>query len=140
MDTTVAPPLAGELLARRARLPAGAAAAGEARGLVRDAIRAWGLLVDVGDALLLTSELVANGVLHGGGAVTLSVRVSGGRLRVEVYDTSGDLPVPGGDPGGGAVSGRGLLLVETLASEWGSYRCPGGKAVFFTLAPPVDAR
>lgn len=141
MNTTVAPPLADGLLARRARLGAGPGAAAEARARIRDAIADWGLPVDAGDALLLTSELVANAVVHGGGgAVTLSVRVAGGRLRVDVHDTSGDLPAPAGDPGAGAVSGRGLMLVEALAEEWGSYRCPGGKAVFFTLAPSGDAR
>ncbi len=136
MNTTVAPPLAARLLARRARLGAGPGAAAEARGRVRDAIADWGLPVDVGDALLLTSELVANAVVHGGGgAVTLSVSAAGGRLRVDVYDTSPDLPASGGSPGTDAVSGRGLMLVEALASRWGSHRCPGGKVVFFILGP-----
>jgi hypothetical protein len=30
-------------------------------------------------------------------------------------------------------TGRGLLLVDTLATDWGFYRTPGGKAVYFTL-------
>jgi hypothetical protein len=32
-----------------------------------------------------------------------------------------------------AETGRGLLLVETLSDEWGFYRTPAGKAVYFTL-------
>jgi hypothetical protein len=34
---------------------------------------------------------------------------------------------------GDAETGRGLMLVATLAAEWGFYRTPAGKAVYFTL-------
>jgi hypothetical protein len=37
-----------------------------------------------------------------------------------------------------AETGRGLLLVETLSDEWGCYRTPAGKAVYFTLAFETD--
>jgi len=37
-----------------------------------------------------------------------------------------------------AESGRGLLLVETLSDEWGFYRTPAGKAVYFTLVFGAD--
>jgi hypothetical protein len=33
-----------------------------------------------------------------------------------------------------AETGRGLMLVATLSAEWGYYRTPAGKAVYFTLA------
>jgi hypothetical protein len=33
-----------------------------------------------------------------------------------------------------AETGRGLMLVATLSAEWGFYRTPAGKAVYFTLA------
>ena len=33
-----------------------------------------------------------------------------------------------------AETGRGLHLVATLADEWGFYRTPAGKAVYFMLA------
>ena len=39
----------------------------------------------------------------------------------------GDAPVD-------AETGRGLMLVNSLSTEWGSYRTPAGKAVYFTLA------
>jgi anti-sigma regulatory factor (Ser/Thr protein kinase) len=133
VNTTTAPARPAELLAP---LPAGPAAAAEARSRVREAVGAWGVPVDLDDAVLLTSELVANAVLHGGGAVTLSVRAGGGRLRVDVRDMSEDLPAAGADPGADAVSGRGLMLVKALAAEWGSYPATGGgKAVFFVLGP-----
>ena len=58
-------------------------------------------------------------------------------LRVDVHDGSGDLPVL--DTGlideslAEAETGRGLLLVTSLSAEWGFYRTPAGKAVYFTL-------
>jgi hypothetical protein len=37
-----------------------------------------------------------------------------------------------------AETGRGLILVATLSTEWGSFRTPAGKAVYFTLAFQPD--
>ena len=125
----------------RVRLATGPAAAAEARRRVRVAIRSWQVPVDLDAALLLTSELVTNAVRHEAGqraqAVVLAIACSRGRLRVDVHDTSRSLPavaeVPA-DADAYAETGRGLLLVETLSDEWGFYRTPAGKAVYFTLA------
>ena len=131
----------------RVRLAAGPAAAAEARRRVRDAIRSWRVPVDLDAALLLTSELVTNAVRHEAGqraqAVVLAIACSRGRLRVDVHDTSRSLPtvaeVPAdADADAYAETGRGLLLVETLSDEWGFYRTPAGKAVYFTLASETD--
>jgi len=125
------PPI--ELQQCRVRLAAGPAAAGEARGQVRAAIRDWGLPVDQDVAVLLASELVTNAVMHETGVtVTLGIRCGRGRLRVDVYDTSPSFPVVT-VAAGDAEAGRGLMLVEALAAEWGFYRTPAGKAVYFTL-------
>jgi anti-sigma regulatory factor (Ser/Thr protein kinase) len=89
-------------------------------------------------ALLLTSELVTNAVRHEPGhAVMLVISCSDGRLRVDVHDTSCSLPAVADVPAD-AETGRGLLLVETLSDEWGFYRTPAGKAVYFTLASQPD--
>lgn len=85
-------------------------------------------------AILLTSELVTNAITHGESPVTVAVSWSGRALRIEVHDRSRFMPAPWPvidrvD----AETGRGLLLVDTLASDWGFYRTPGGKAVYFTL-------
>ena len=122
---------------RPARLVTGPAAAAEARRRVRDAIQCWQVPVDLDAALLLTSELVTNAVRHQAGqgaqAVMLAIACSRGRLRVDVHDTSRSLPAVAEVPAD-AETGRGLLLVETLSDEWGFYRTPAGKAVYFTLA------
>jgi len=54
-----------------------------------------------------------------------------------VHDTSRSLPAVAEVPAD-AETGRGLLLVETLSDEWGFYRTPAGKAVYFTLAFEPD--
>jgi hypothetical protein len=131
---TMAPPRPTELHARRARLAAGPAAAGEARRQVRAAIRAWQVPVDPDVAVLLTSDLVTSAIgPETGETVTLAISCSRGELRVDVDGTSH----PGSaqpDAGAGGEIGPGLILVATLSHEWGFRRTPDGEAVYFTLA------
>ncbi|HEY3877935.1 MAG TPA: ATP-binding protein [Trebonia sp.] len=130
----------------RIPLIADLAAAAAARSVVEDAIRAWRVPVDADVAVLLTSELVTNAVTHGAPAagrfVLLTIVCEAAGLRVDVHDGSGDLPVLGDAAGDGdsaeAETGRGLLLVTSLSAEWGFYRTPAGKAVYFTLAYPCE--
>ena len=139
--TTMAPPRPAERHGCRVRLATGPAASAEARRRVRDAIWSWQVPVDLDVALLLTSELVTNAIRHEAGrgaqAVMLAIASSRGRLRVDVHDTSRSLPAVAEVPAD-AETGRGLLLVETLSDEWGFYRTPAGKAVYFTLAFEPD--
>jgi anti-sigma regulatory factor (Ser/Thr protein kinase) len=125
---------AAKLQARRIRLPPGPAAVAEARGQVRAAIYAWDVPVDVDVAVLLTSELVTNAVKHAAGeAVTLGVRCTRDRLRVDVHDRSAAPPVLADVPAC-AEAGRGLAVVVGLSADWGFYRTPMGKVVYFALA------
>ena len=87
-------------------------------------------------AILLTSELVTNAVVHGLGPVQLLLSDDDGRLIIEVSDGKlGPLPRTPGRPSGAAESGRGLLIVERLAARWGcrARRMPPGKVVWFEL-------
>jgi anti-sigma regulatory factor (Ser/Thr protein kinase) len=123
-----------ELHLCRVRLTRGPAAAAEARRHVRAAVAAWGLPVDQDVAILLTSELVTNAVRHvTGQAVTLALSCSNDHLRVDVHDSSRFLPVLTA-AAADAEAGRGLMLVATLAADWGYYRTPAGKGVYFTVA------
>jgi anti-sigma regulatory factor (Ser/Thr protein kinase) len=133
------PAPAEPLPACRFSLKASAQAAAEARGQLYTLVSVWGMAVDVDVLVLLASELITNAVTHaeeraGAGAISVCVRCLRGELRVEVHDGSHDLPpsVPL-KVDDDAETGRGLLLVDALATEWGFYRTPGGKAVYFTL-------
>jgi anti-sigma regulatory factor (Ser/Thr protein kinase) len=123
---------------RRILLPAGPAAAAEARRQVRAAIDAWDVPVDPEVAVLLTSELVTNAIRHAAGnGVLLTIICICGQLRVDAHDTSCAVPVLVDAPAD-AEAGRGLMLVATLATDWGCHPTPAGKAVYFTLAFPDD--
>ena len=127
-----------ELRIRRVSLAAGPAAAAEARGQVRAAIRAWDVPVDPSVAVLLASELVTNALRREAGeTVTLAITCSFAQLRIDVHDTSRLLPVLVEAPAD-AEAGRGLMLVATLSDQWGAYSTPAGKAVYFTLAFQPD--
>jgi len=116
------------------RLASGPAAVPAARRQVQAALRAWAACADPADVALLTSELVTNAVIHAAGSViTLVVSCSRDQVRVDVHDESCVLPEMADVPAD-AESGRGLHLVASLAHEWGYYRTPAGKAVYFTLA------
>ena len=122
----------------RVRLTTGPAAVPEARRKIRAAICAWDVPVDPDVAVLLTSELVTNAIRHEPGeTVTLAITCSCGQLRVDVHDTSRSWPVLVDAPAD-EETGRGLMLVASLSSEWGVYRPPAGKAVYFTLAFQPD--
>jgi hypothetical protein len=136
MDTIAPHALAmpSELRHRRARLTVGPGTAAHACGHVRSAIAAWSVPVNPAVAILLTSDLVINAVTNGAaGTIMLAMRWSAGEFRVEVHDVSVT-----GDPweaGPGLDEKRGLLLIATLAADWGQYRTPAGRAVYYVLAP-----
>jgi anti-sigma regulatory factor (Ser/Thr protein kinase) len=129
-----------ELHQRRIRLTREPATAAEARSQVRAIISAWRVPVDPAIAVLLTSDLVTNAITHGDGkTITLAIRCSRGRLRIDISDTSRSLPMAVDEP---AVTetGHGLVLVATLSTEWGSFQTPAGKAMYFMLAFESDLR
>jgi sigma-B regulation protein RsbU (phosphoserine phosphatase) len=119
--------------ASRAQLPPDGRSAGLARRRVRAACIAADLESVLDDALLLVTELVTNAIVHAGTDLALRLDTSDGGLRVEVVDsTPGHLlrPQPLDDAREG---GRGLFLLDALASSWGSTHTRAGKAVWFHL-------
>lgn len=83
---------------------------------------------------LLTSELVTNAILHGGGEpLRLAVGWSPPVFRVEVFDRSPQLPAQR-HYAAEASTGRGLALVAALASDWGATPIgDSAKAVWFEV-------
>jgi hypothetical protein len=137
MDT-MAPIRATVQRPRRISLTAGPAAAAEARSQVRAAIHAWDVPVDPTTAVVLTSELVTNAIRHEPGeTVMLVISCACDQLRVDVHDTSWSMPVLVDAPVD-AETGRGLMLVASMSTDWGFYRTRAGKAVYFMLAFQAD--
>ncbi|MFE9991827.1 ATP-binding protein [Streptomyces sp. NPDC005381] len=94
-------------------------------------------------ASLLIAELTANAALHGrvrGRHARLALTLTAGTLRIEVTDARGDrLPAP--TPHADGESGRGLLLVASLADAWGCEpHHPGGKTVWAECTQRKPAR
>jgi anti-sigma regulatory factor (Ser/Thr protein kinase) len=89
-------------------------------------------------AELLTDELVTNAIVHAGSKSYLFVRAVKGAVRVEVTDPDDRLPAIAA-PDADALGGRGLIIVNGLASAWGVERAAGGgKTVWFELSPIDD--
>ena len=114
-------------------LPPEPASVRRARQHVAALLEAEGTGVSAELACLLVSELVTNAVLHAGSEV--EVRVSAGPevVRVEVVDGSAR-PAVRRHFSAESSTGRGMLLVEALASGWGVEPRATGKAVWFELA------
>jgi len=105
-----------------------------ARNTVQAFCRTHGAVELADDAALLASELVANAVEHAGGEVTLVVEAHDGGLTVRVSDDNARLPV-GSDADAASLGerGRGLLVVDAIAGDWGTTRHSTGKSVWFRL-------
>ncbi|MDQ4068563.1 MAG: ATP-binding protein [Actinomycetota bacterium] len=100
-----------------------------------------GVLTDAGlghlayTATVLVSELVANAIIHAGTPIEVVVKPAGDRAaRIEVHDGNPVLPLRKhySDMSG---TGRGLVLVERMAAEWGAERTASGKVVWFEVQP-----
>jgi anti-sigma regulatory factor (Ser/Thr protein kinase) len=119
-----------------------------ARGHVRSVAREWGLAHLADTAELLASELVTNAVRASGRLTTRGDREAVPVVRIwvasdqtsislHVCDGNDEMPVRK-DISLEAEGGRGLLLVETLAKDWGAYRQASGKVVWAVIGDSQD--
>jgi anti-sigma regulatory factor (Ser/Thr protein kinase) len=133
------------------------AAAAAARRFVRDTLSSWELAGEhagpgeraewaqrdalVDDAVLLTSELVTNAVLHAGTPVQVTCRLLGdlsdGAVEIAVLDRRPtqlrpDRPHTAAEAAE-RTNGRGLQLPSELATAWGVTYARAAKAVWFRL-------
>ncbi|MEU3348157.1 SpoIIE family protein phosphatase [Streptomyces sp. NPDC006700] len=119
-----------------------------ARSFVRDTLQGWGFGDIVDDAVVLTSELVTNAVVHAGTAADVLCLRSDDGVRIEVSDRypERELPVQSSAINMGSPDregGRGLQLCAALAGRWGVEYTPTHKKVWFQLdmpERPVGAR
>jgi hypothetical protein len=89
------------------------------------------------DLELLAGEVIANAVGHTQAPCSVAVRWTGVRVRVEVADSSAVRPKPRSSSPD-AEDGRGLLLVDALAADWGSFYDPAGKVWSGSRSRPVS--
>ncbi|WP_432032465.1 SpoIIE family protein phosphatase [Streptomyces antibioticus] len=113
------------------------------RQQLRELLHDWNSDDQVDSAVLLVSEMLTNVLVHTDADALLVAEVTGvsgeRRIRVEVTDTSDDLPHKR-QPGELASSGRGLMLIELLADTWGVAPRGEGKSIWFELyEPPASA-
>ncbi|MET9910860.1 SpoIIE family protein phosphatase [Streptomyces sp. NPDC006476] len=107
-----------------------------ARQHLRELLHDWPSQDQVDSAVLLLSEMLTNVLVHTDADALMQAEVrgepGGRRMRVEVTDTSDDLPHKR-RPGEMASSGRGLVLIELLAQSWGVDPRGEGKSIWFEL-------
>jgi anti-sigma regulatory factor (Ser/Thr protein kinase) len=102
-----------------------------ARHFVVDALDCWTRSDLSSDAAIVVTELATNAVIHARSRFTVTVARTGAQVRIEVRDSSADLPTE--VPPGRGSSGRGVPLVAALTADWGAYRVDDGKVVWATL-------
>jgi len=108
--------------------------AGWARSWVRIALIAHGLEDYLDSALLIMSELITNAAIHAtrSDIIKIVCELDAGILILGVIDHDPRLPVRF-DVSEDDEHGRGLMLVDAIADEWGCRPCDGGKIVFGLL-------
>jgi anti-sigma regulatory factor (Ser/Thr protein kinase) len=150
----------------RLELPSAARAAGEARRFLAAQCGRWGLEALCDDVVLTVSELVTNAVVHAGSSAGVTVSLAGDFLEVAVRDDSPRVPIlrpvrldleadidvviarpqqDGNERGpfwhvgeaGSIAAGRGMLIVDAIADEWGVSHRAGGKEVWFRFRTPA---
>jgi hypothetical protein len=130
----------------RIPLPPHPIAAEQARIVMRLALTDWNILDIIDNALIITAELVANAVKIGD-VFHLTLSRHGGTVLIEVWDSSEASP-DRRRQSVDRIDGRGLLLVEACAKDWGwRLEDQGGKTVWAivgdaesTAAPPTGVR
>jgi hypothetical protein len=108
-------------------------APGHARAALERFCRGLGVGGDLDAAYLVASELVTNAVVHAGTQIDVTLRLVGPMLHIAVRDRS---PAPArivSFVDDSAEAGRGLLLVDALATAWGTLSCSAGKVVWATV-------
>ncbi|MEU3597151.1 ATP-binding protein [Streptomyces sp. NPDC006798] len=101
--------------------PGDARRVSQMRRIGRAALRSWGLRQAVDSAELIISELVTNAIENGSGSsVGFSISYAGATVRIEVADGSHSRPRVRRRGDSYDEHGRGMVLIEYLASAWGT--------------------
>jgi PAS domain S-box-containing protein len=107
----------------------------EARHFVREMLDQWGAEDLTDEAVLATSELVTNAIVHAGTTVRVTLLLDAQGLRLEVQDLHPHRSLPLGpeQPDADTEHGRGLFITASLASSWGVDYSAGAKRVWLRI-------
>ncbi|MDX3853519.1 SpoIIE family protein phosphatase [Streptomyces sp. AK02-01A] len=113
-----------------------------ARRFVRSQLRSWDQEEAAENLELIVSELTTNALIHADSDVELRLREFADRIRLEVkdYDTAPPVPsfvVTSEEESRQAEHGRGLVIVDALASAFGTVPNGRGKTVWLELSTPL---
>jgi hypothetical protein len=119
------------------QIPARPSEVGRVRRAIRGEVVRYGLDAAHADiAQLLASELVMNAVIHGSEPIIVRVSVERDSTILEVYDGNDALPAPAAADGSGH---RGLRVVTSLCSDWGTIPGDNGGKTVWCAIPHVSA-
>jgi anti-sigma regulatory factor (Ser/Thr protein kinase) len=113
-----------------------ASACREARRAVQGLCRSPRLTPLANDAALLVSEVMSNAIRHATKRITLRVTCSKTTILVSVTDDGerSDVDLAPRQLDHSAETGRGLFVIDRIASEWGSSCNAQGTSVWFLLS------
>jgi anti-sigma regulatory factor (Ser/Thr protein kinase) len=114
------------------------------RRYLRDLLRRWSCEALLDDLQLMLSEVVTNALVHAQSDVDIRMRRHASGVRVEVQDSSPQPPIPtvivaDEAMNAEAESGRCLLIVDALATAWGSAPAGRGKTTWIEMAMPEQS-
>ena len=113
-------------------VPAELQAPAMARRWLRELLRLWSVSEDVADdAALCLTEVVTNAVIHAGTGARVAAELDEHRLLISVVDTGRRGAAQRRDTDVEEIRGRGLAVVNTLASAWSTERRSDGTLVWF---------
>jgi signal transduction histidine kinase len=115
----------------------GLSAPQQARWTIREHLSGVVSVPFLRDVMLATSELVTNAIRYAAGHchLTMSRETGSARLRIAVADDNPELPHSVDATSDPLSNGRGLLIVDTVASAWGTRPTATGKEVWFEMVP-----
>lgn len=113
----------------------------DVRNYLREKAHTWGWEAVSSDLELAVTELVTNALVHADSEVEVRLREYDDRLRVDVCDSDPQPPLPApvlasGEAETQSEHGRGLIIVDALASNWGNSPSGRGKSVWLEMHRP----
>ena len=121
-----------EVLQESTKLRAHASSARAARQFLRRVLGEWRCDRTLEAVLLAANELVTNAIIHAHSEVELVVRLRAQVIRIEVIDAAEQVPTPR-DTRDDSMGGRGLKVLDAVATRWGVDPLPTGKRVWFEV-------